>query len=93
MKFFFSEKLFDKKLNESNESNDSLELTSIESISPKVMANELTLIAKQLLLSIKSREIIILLIRPHSISPVSFVSQLYYIISNKCEYSRRVRTL
>ncbi|CAG2106726.1 unnamed protein product [Medioppia subpectinata] len=54
-----------------NISNESIEFINIESMSPKVVANELTLIARQLFLSMKSTEIIALLIRPHSISPDS----------------------
>ncbi|CAG2122570.1 unnamed protein product, partial [Medioppia subpectinata] len=52
-----------------NISNESIEFIDIERMSPKVVANELTLIARQLFLSMKSTEIIALLIRPHSISP------------------------
>lgn len=50
--------------------NDDYNFVSLDGISPKVIANELTLIAKELFLSIKNTEIITLLIRPNSINPV-----------------------
>jgi hypothetical protein len=61
---------FSLAIEQNAEHNDDYKFVSLDGISPKVIANELTLIAKELFLSIKNTEIITLLIRPHSINPV-----------------------